>query len=133
VKIEQGVETALKADAGILARVAQRIFFMQAPEQASSPYLVHRPVSGPRLRAGNAVLAFFRPRWEVACWAVRADDAQEIARLVRDLFDGYAGTLGGVGGVVVKSAVYEETRIYQDPSNLLWNCPVEIFFFHRED
>jgi hypothetical protein len=132
VTIEQAVAAALAADSGIVAKVSTRIYFAGPPQKTMKPYLVHHPVSLPRMRAGNAVLAFSRPRWEIACWALSAEEALELARLVRDLFEGYLGVLGGAGGVTVKSIVYEDSRLYQDLSSDLWNCPVELFITHEE-
>ncbi len=129
--IEQAMEATLGGSASIVAKVATRIYFGGPPAKTAKPYLVHGPVSLPRLQAGNARLPFSRPRWEVACWGLTAEETLEIGRLVRDLFEGFLGVMGGVGGVIVKSVVYEDSRLYQDASSSLWNCPVELFVMHE--
>ncbi len=130
--IETAVKAKLEGDSGIVALVSTRIYFAEPPPKTAKPYLVHQPVSLPRLQGGNAKLPFSRPRWQIACWALDAEGALALARLVRNLFEGFLGVMGGAGGVAVKAVVYEDARLYQDTSSGLWNCPVELFIAHEE-
>jgi Protein of unknown function (DUF3168) len=98
----------LLADAAIFAAVGgARIFPSILPQGEQRPSLVSTRISdvGDHHMQGPSGLA--RPRYQIDAYAQNADDADELARLVKDRLDGFSGLMGAVR---VQGAFFDSLR-----------------------
>ncbi len=125
MRIEEAIDTTLKASAELTAIVGAKVYWGEAPQKTPAPYLVHFDVSDPPIPD----VPFRRPRWQFSAFAESATVAKEAARVVRELFCRYVGVMAG--GVAVRQGAEISTETTRDPSGL-WHSAVDIYFIHRE-
>lgn len=120
----------LTGDADVLLLVAQRIepgFIRQDPELPCISYLRQggdRPVS----QSGSSNLD--DATYQLDCWAATYAKANELGAAVRNAFQGYQGT---AGGVVIQGAFVEaDSDAYEDAPDL-WRLRIEINIWGEEE
>lgn len=99
-----GIEPALvgmmKADGSVSAIVGTKIFPNIVPHSASMPSITYQLIDSGYEYALDSTpshkINLVTCRYQVNCWAATYKAARQLADKVRALFDGYAGTVGGV-------------------------------------
>lgn len=89
---EKALDWLLRADAGITALVAGRIYPVATPQDAARPFLLYRRISSrhhQHLSGGSEVCI---ADIELACVADTYSEAVALADAVREVVDGYRGT-----------------------------------------
>lgn len=74
-----------------------------------------------------------RPRWQVKSQATTVEVADELAGYVYAALDGFSGTLGGVGGVVVQWIEVENQidQHYQLEGSEIWEIVQDVRIAYR--
>jgi Protein of unknown function (DUF3168) len=95
--LRPALRTFLLADAAIAAAVGgPRVFPVVLPQGERRASLVYTRISdvGDHHMGGPSGLA--RPRYQIDAYAALQDDADSLARLVKDRLDGFRGLMGSV-------------------------------------
>jgi hypothetical protein len=93
---ELAVYTLLKDAAGVAALVAGRVYPLQAPQNATAPFIVYQRISSRRVRSVDGPSGLAQPRIQVDAYAATYAGAKALASAIRTALDGYRGTVAGV-------------------------------------
>ncbi len=130
--IEQAILTALLADAGLIAVVGERIYPVLAPQDVVKPYIVFSKISAPRDHTHDGGSGLVNARFQFSCFATTYQVAKQVAGLIQAVLQGYSGTLGGAGGVVVNGCFYEDETDLYEPDSALFHVAVDYRLWHQE-
>jgi hypothetical protein len=87
-----GLRALMLADPNVNAAVGgNRIFPTLLPQGQVQPSAVYQRISGFGDLANTGPTGLDRPRFQIATWAAKADDASNLADLIRVAIDGFAG------------------------------------------
>ena len=75
--------------------MGDRVFPVVAPEDAALPAVAYQRISGPRLLGHAGALGVAEARIQVTVIAATYAVAKQVSGGIRDLLNGYTGTLGG--------------------------------------
>ena len=130
--IEQGLMTYILAQSAITALVGQRVYFVQAPQDVTKPYIVVTKISGVREHSHDGSNHLARPRFQLSAFSTTYANAKSIASALQTALQGYKGTMGGTGGVAVGAVFYEdETDLYEENTGL-YQVALDFFITHGE-
>lgn len=96
MRVEQGMVAALVADATVGSVAGDRIYHMQAPQEATTPYVTYQRVGTGRSTILDGVDTLTDVRVQVNCWADSTADVKALADAVRGVLDDVKGDLGGL-------------------------------------
>ncbi len=105
--IEEALFAHLSADAGVAALVGNRIYPIEAPQEAVLPYVVYQRISGPRVRSHSGPSHLAQPRFQITGAAATYPSLRAVMNAVRVALDGFRGTMGSGPGVDVGGAFVE--------------------------
>lgn len=105
--IEEALYEHLKTNAGVSALVGSRIYPIEAPQEATQPYIVYQRISGPRLRSHGGPSGLAHPRFQFTGVAATYPSLRSVMNALRAAFDGFRGVMGGGGGVDVGGCFVE--------------------------
>ncbi len=133
MQIEQALMTWLLAQAGITGLVGgDRIYFVTAPQEVAKPYLVVNKISGVREHSHGGSSHLAHPRFQFSAFGTTYSSVKEIIAAVQAVLQGYTGTMGGAGGVVVGNSIYEdETDLYEEGQGL-FGVAADYIIWHEE-
>jgi hypothetical protein len=98
--LEQALATRLAAYAGLTALVSARIYPLRLAQSPTLPAVTYQRISTVPVQALSASASvMIRTRLQVTSWATTYAGVQLVAAQVRACLDGFAGMLGGAGGV----------------------------------
>ena len=130
--IEQALRTYMIGQSGITDLVSTRIHFVKAPQDIDKPYIVIYKISGPRLHSHDGGDGLAHPRFQVSIFAETYAAAKEIAAAIQSALQGYSGTMGGDGGVVVGNVLYEDENDFWEEQTQLYHVACDYILWHRE-
>jgi len=131
--IEQALKTYLEAQSGLIALVpADRIYFVHAPQDTQTPYIVFFKVSGPRLHSHDGSSELANPRFQFSVFATTYYSCKQIAAQLQAALQGYSGTMGGGSGVAVGSCFYENETDDYETDTKLYHVAVDYILWHEE-
>lgn len=84
----------LAADTSVTALVSTRIYDTRAPQAPAKPYIVCQEISATRAPDLSGSSGAVNTLMQVSCRGVSAISARSVGEQVRDLMDGYRGTMG---------------------------------------
>jgi|DEB0MinimDraft_10_1074344.scaffolds.fasta_scaffold00147_13 hypothetical protein len=96
MRVEQGVVAALVADVTVGSVAGDRIYHMQAPQEATTPYVTYQRVGTGRGTILDGVDTMTEVRIQLDCWADSVADSKALADAVRGVLDDVKGDLGGL-------------------------------------
>lgn len=129
--IEQAILTALLADATLSALVSTRIYYVKAPQDATTPYVVFFKISSQRVASHDGASGLADARFQFSCFGTTYKSVKDMVAAIQGVLEGFTGTLG-TGGVAVNGCYYEnETDLYE-PDNKLYHTAVDYRFWHNE-
>ena len=132
MKIEQALSKELLAVDGVTDLIAQRLYYVKAPQNVTKPYVVFFKASGPREYSHDGASNLARPRFQFSCFATTYYVAKQIAEAIRAVIEAFSGTMGGAGGVEVGSCFcINESDIYEDNTQL-FHVAVDYLIWHKE-
>ncbi len=94
--IEKALYAAITGWPYLAGLIGDRIFPVVVPEDSDLPAVAYQRVSGPRLLGHAGALGVGEARIQVTAIAETYAEAKQVTGGIRDLLNGYVGTLGGV-------------------------------------
>ena len=132
MKIEQALSKELLAVDGVTDLIAQRLYYVKAPQNVTKPYVVFFKASGPREYSHDGASNLARPRFQFSCFATIYYVAKQIAEAIRAVIEAFSGTMGGAGGVEVGSCFcINESDMYEDDTRL-YHVAIDYLIWHKE-
>uniref|UniRef100_A0A6M3JYL9 DUF3168 domain-containing protein n=1 Tax=viral metagenome TaxID=1070528 RepID=A0A6M3JYL9_9ZZZZ len=130
--IEQALMTYLLAQTTITAYVGRRIYFVEATQPTEQPYMVISKISGVRLQSHEANTHLAHPRFQFTVFAEAYSDAKGCISALQTSLQGYSGTMGGVSGVVVGGAFYDDETDLDRGDKGLYGVAADYIILHGE-
>lgn len=130
--IEEALAAHILADADITALIGDRIYPNVAPQDAELPLLVYQRISSPRVRSQSGPSGLAHPRFQIRAKAASYSEARDLAGKVRVSLDGFAGTMGGGGGVSVGATFLDNERDAYEDALKAHSVPMDFIIWHRE-
>lgn len=133
MQIEQALMTYLLAQSGITGLVGDRIHFASAPQDISTPYIIVSKISGTRQHSHEGADGIASPRFQFSIFDEHYGDCKAVAAQLQASLEGYSGTMGGEGGVVVAATFYED-EVDLDPGDNtgLFGVAADYIVWHYE-
>jgi len=122
--IEEALYEHLKNNAGVFALVGNRIYPIEAPQEAALPYLVYQRISGLRVRSHSGPSGLAHPRFQITGAAVTYPALRSVMNAVRVALDGFRGTMGGgvgVGAALVENEMDSEESFVSRLDVVIWH------------
>lgn len=136
MRIEEALRAHLVADAGVAAIAAQRVYQLTLPQRPTLPAVVFQRIATPRINDMDGPTGLAHPTFQINCHASSMAQASNLADAVRRALDGFAGIMGGVGGVVVQAVhVDGERNGWEDGAELsgVPTVEIDVEIWHAED
>lgn len=92
--IEEGLIVYLLANAGMSAKIGNRLHELVLPQQPTMPAVVWQRISGPREHTHSGPSQLAHPRFQFACWDKTLLGAIQTAEVLRAALNGYTGAMG---------------------------------------
>ena len=108
--IEEAVFYHLTNDADVTAIIGTRAFPNAIPQDADLPAMAYQVISRPGLMAHDGPPGLAWPRFQFTGQANDPMDVIDLMNKVRIAFDGFAGEMGGAGGVEVEGSFVKDIR-----------------------
>ncbi|MDD4986620.1 MAG: DUF3168 domain-containing protein [Dehalococcoidales bacterium] len=99
--IEQALTTELIATTGITSLVGKRIYYLQAPQNVTKPYIVIEKLDSPEISTHDGPSGLASPRFSFSAYAATYSEAKTISAALKTALDGYNSTMGGTGGLAI--------------------------------
>jgi len=116
LSLRRSLAAALKTDPAIAAVTGGRAYPVRVPQNGSLPCVLWRVDSIDRRQALDRPTGTAVAEVRVAAGSANYLECDDLARACNALLNGFAGTLGGPGGVTVLSAVSDDESDEYDPS-----------------
>jgi len=133
MQIEAALYYELTNSTDITDIVSTRIYPLALPQQVSLPAISYFRVTGPRYHGQGTDPGVARPLIQISCWGESYSDVREIAEEIRKLFQDFAGTMGGAGGVEVLSVSYEGDADFYEDETKTYHIALDFIFNHIEE
>lgn len=130
--IEQAIYEALTENAGVTALVGTRVYPVIAPQAATLPLIVYTLISGQQEESHSGASGLARPRYQFDCYAETITAAFALGEAVRLAIHGFAGTLGGAGGVTCGGILFAGKRVLYEPETKIHRVSIDYFIWHEE-
>jgi len=132
MKIEQAIRDECYGAAAIAALVIDRIYYVRAPQDVLKPYIVFSKVSAPRDNTHDGPSGLVNARFQFDCYATTYMGAKAIAAAVQSELEGYSGTMGGAGGVLVNGCFYDDEQDNWDEETKFYCVTQDFVMWYRE-
>jgi hypothetical protein len=130
--IETALMTDLLAQTAITALVSTRTHFGVAPQEVAKPYMVLNKISGVRIHSHETTSHLAHPRFQFSIFGTTYSSVKAVAAALQTALQGYTGTMGGVGGVVVQSCIYEDETDLDPGDQGLFGVACDYIIWHYE-
>lgn len=124
--IEEAIYSALTAHAGLSALVADRIYPMVLPQDATRPAVTYMRVSGARDLNINQASVDANPRYQFDVWA---DSFEAAYGAAAQLIDAVGTVQSGSGVTVYGVAVVGDMDVYE-PQTFLYRRVTDVQFLY---
>ena len=124
---EEALPLFLKADAGVKAQVAARVYPLKMPQKVPLPALTYQKVSGPRLQTQQGP-SLANPRIQFSCWGAGYGDAKKTADAVRKALRYFTG---GDDFTSTRGLQENEVDVFDDDTGF-FGVHIDFVFLHGE-
>ena len=90
------VGTLIRSDAAVKALVADRVFALVMPPTTRFPLVTYQRTGREPFRTLSGASSLAASRYAIDCWGMTDSEADGVAKAVRDVVDGFVGTVVGV-------------------------------------
>jgi hypothetical protein len=97
MSLQSSISTHLRNESDITDIVGQNVYPLAAPGTATFPFIVFRKTSTDKEQTFNIESHVVKDTYEFECWAEAARTAESATDVLRNLLDGFKGTLGTSG------------------------------------
>lgn len=130
--IEQALMTWLLATSGITSLVSTRIYFAVAKQEVAKPYMVINKISGVRELSHETNSHLAHPRFQFSIFGTTYSSVKAVAAALQSALQGYTGTMGGTGGVVVGNSIYEDETDLDPGEQGLFGVACDYIIWHYD-
>lgn len=130
--MEEALYAYLSTYAGLTALIGTRVYPFVLPQNAAKPAVTFQRVDTPREYTHDGYAGLAHPRFQFACFALSQPASAAVAEQIRLALQGYTGTMGGVGGVVVQFAVVVDQRDGYENDTKLFSTALDVIIWHEE-
>lgn len=117
--IEQAIHDELLDTSAVTSLVGQNIYYVKAPQDVVSPYIVITKITSDRKHTHDGADNLCESTFQISIFSDTYYEGKQIAAQVQAVLDSYSGTMGGVSGVIVNSCFYEnEVDLYEEGQEL---------------
>jgi len=106
VDFRPALRTFFLAEPAIAALVVARVFPLRLPQGEKKTSIVYTTISGRGDHHSQGSSGLARPRVQIDAWSPSIDDADQLARLIKNRIDGYSGDMGSGSSVVNVQGVF---------------------------
>ena len=111
--IKSAIVTKLRAEAGVIAIVAQRIFIGEAPQGQALPYIIVSGITAARPTTHDGVVGLTDQLIQISCIAETLAKRENLTAAVVACLNGFRGSAGSI--TIQYSEIENETDIPPDP------------------
>ncbi len=130
--IEQALLTYLLTQAGLTALVNEKIYYVEAPQDIETPYIVMSKVSSVREHSHQGSSHLATARFQFSTYASSYYLAKQIAEQLQTALQGISGVKGTAPGVRIGSCLYDgESDFYEDETKL-YHIAADYMVMHEE-
>lgn len=130
--IEQALQKHMEAQPDLAALVGGCIYYVRAPQDVQSPYLVFFKVSASRPHSHQGASGLALARFQCSCFAETYYSAKQLAWQLQGALQGFSGIMGGEVGVEVGGCFYDNEQDQYEPQTGLYHVAVDYLVWHRE-
>lgn len=117
----------------VTATGVARIYPVRLPQGIKLTSIVYTRVSGQGDYVMTGPSGYARPRYQINSWAPTIDAAAALSNLIKDLLDGFTGTIGtGANAVFVQGAFVADEREDYDDTVQMFRSSRDFFIHHGE-
>jgi hypothetical protein len=130
--VEHALLKHLLAQTALAALVGERIYYVSAPQDVQTPYIIFFKVSATRERSLTGTSHFVNSRFQFSIFSETYYEAKQIAGQIQlALQDKNNEIIGGESGVRVSIQYDNEQDVYESESGL-YHIPVEYLVDYNE-
>jgi len=130
--VEHALLKHLLAQSALAALVGEKIYYVNAPQEVASPYVVFFKVSAVRETSLTGTSHLVNSRFQFSIFSETYYQAKQIAEQIQlALQDKNNEVIGGTGGVRV-SIQYDNEQDLYDPETGFYHIPVEYLIYYNE-
>jgi len=127
--IEEGLMTYLLAQTGVTGYVGERIHFVHAPQNVTTPYIIIIKISAVREHSHDGSSELAHPRFQLSVFAGTYSGVKTVTAALQTVLQAYSGTMGSVSVDVV---LYDnETDMYEQETGL-YHTALDYIIWHEE-
>jgi hypothetical protein len=105
-----------------------RVYYVSAPQDVESPYMVFFKVSAPREHSHEGASGLVRTRFQFSVFSSTYLAAKQAVQSLQGILQGYQGTSEGI---YIYASLYDnETDMFEEN---LYHVAVDYIIWHRED
>lgn len=134
--IEEAINARLSSWPALAALIADRLYPMEAPQNAPAPYVIYQRITGSRLRSIQGVSGQANPQFQIDAYGITYAQAKAVAAQVRLALDGFRGVINLPDGTaeIIRSCSLEMDRDLKDTTAepALFRVLHEFSFWHDE-
>lgn len=135
ITIEEGLVYHLKANAGLIALVSDRVYVNRLPQTVGMPAITIQRISTPRVHSHDTsgATGTARPRIQIDAWGTTYTSCKAVTDAIRAAINGYRGTMGaGATAVTVQGALVDEERYDNSPDTGMHRIMSDYIIWHLE-
>lgn len=132
MSIERSIFEHLKANAGVFALVADRIYDQRRPQNPVYPCIVFLRISTPRDITHDGPSGLASPRFEFDCYALDETAAGQVADAVRLALNGFSGSMGTGAPVDVDGCFLEDDQVGYEDEGRVFSRALDFVIWHAE-
>ncbi len=124
----------LVANSGVAALVGEQIYPELIPAEASLPAISISEVGSLEYQCLEGGAGLFNTTMQINCWSEVVDTARSVRKAAIAALDGFAGTMGGTGGITVQYVRVIGRRTLPDPQlQQTFNCMFDVEIMHEAE
>lgn len=121
--IHGAIRALLAADTAVVAIVSTRIYPHHIPLEAALPAITIHEISGPE----DAITGHGYPRFQISCWSLTFEQAQNMKKAVKDCLNRYKGIASGNH---IKQITFMGSLDDYDPESRIYHIPLDFQVIH---
>lgn len=127
--IEQAILDELIGTSGVTDLVGTRIYYVKAPQNVTTPYVVFTKVSAPREHDHDGSAGLVGARFQFSVFAKTYYETKQIAVQIQTVLQAYSGTMGEV---VVNGAFYQNEVDFWEEDTKLYHVACDYLIWYNE-
>jgi len=128
--IEHAIKEELLLNTNLTHLVSGRIYYVSAPQDVQTPYIVFFKVTAPREHSHDGASSLVNARFQFSVFDVTYKKCKEIAEEIRLSIQGFSGYMGG--GVYVNGCFYIDEIDNYEVETKLYHLAVDYSLWHHE-